>query len=174
MSDKEVWHYVEDFPDYVVSSEGRVLNLKYDRLVTGTITDRGYVKVILVNKRGRKQFYVHQLVACAFLGDWRPGTRVRHVNDDKTVNSVENLQVMGGESLPPINYESPRLHARRLRIIETGEVFRTAYDCARHIGGNATNIYRVLNGYRNSHRGFTFEYVDIGTEISNENSRRSN
>lgn len=162
----EVWSYVEDYPDYLVNPEGVVYNLKFQREVKGSVTDRGYVKVILVNGDGRKQFYVHQVVAQAFLGDWRPGKRVRHIDGNKKNNAVANLEVMGGESKPPMHYDSPRLHARRLRIIETGEVFRTAYDCARHIGGNATNIYRVLNGHRGSHLGFTFEYVDVGTEVS--------
>lgn len=164
----EVWLYVEDYPDYVVSNLGNVLNLKYDRELKKSITDRGYVKVIIRHKVNTpKQFYVHQLVAQAFMGGWRRGVRVKHIDGDKQNNKLENLEIMGGESKPPTHYDSPRLHARRLRIVETGEVFRTAYDCANHIGGNASNIYRVLNGFRDSHRGYTFEYVDADTEIQN-------
>lgn len=156
----EVWQYVEQFPDYAISNLGRVVNLKFDRLLKPIVTDRGYLRIMLRRNCQSYQFYVHQLVAEAFFGDWRPGVRVRHLDDDLSNNAVANLEIMGGECRTPAVYCSPRLTARKLRIIETGEVFRTAYDCAAYIGGNATNIYRVLNGYRDSHRGYTFEYVD--------------
>lgn len=125
-----------------------------------TKTTHGYLKVILRKEGQSFQRYVHQLVAEAFFGDWRSGVRVTHLDSDRGNNNVDNLRIMGGESMPPIFYKSPKLTARRLRIVETGEVFRTAYDCAAHIGGSATNIYRVLNGHRSSHRGYTFEYID--------------
>lgn len=156
----EIWKYVEGFPDYAVSNLGRVVNLKFDRVLKPIVTDRGYLRVMLRRNKQSAQFYVHQLVAEAFFGDWRRGVRVKHIDGDLTKNEVTNLQIMCGEVRAPTTYASPRLTARRLKIIETGEVFRTAYDCAAHIGGNATNIYRVLNGFRNSHRGYTFAYVE--------------
>lgn len=156
----EVWAEIEEFPDYIISSYGYIVNIKYGRDLHPTKTTAGYLKVILRKEGQSFQRYVHQLVAEAFFGDWRSGVRVTHLDDDRGNNNVENLQIMGGQSMPPIVYKSPRLTARRLRIVETGEVFRTAYDCAAYIGGSATNIYRVLNGHRGSHRGYTFEYID--------------
>lgn len=157
----EEWAYIDGFPEYSVSDFGRVANLKFDRVLKTQLTDRGYKKVVLQSRdNGSQQFYVHQLVAAAFLADFRPGLRVTHRDLDRTNNKVPNLRILKGEYKGELIYDSPRMHARRLRIVETGEVFRTAYDCARHIGGRASNIYRVINGYRDSHLGYTFEYVD--------------
>lgn len=49
---------------------------------------------------------------------------------------------------------------RRVRIVETGEEFKSLTECARHINGHVENIYKCLTGRLRKHRGFTFEYVD--------------
>lgn len=157
---EEVWAYVEAFPDYAVSNQGHVVSLKNGRQLKPIRTKPGYLRVTLRRDNRSYQFYVHQLVGEAFFGDWRKGVRIRHLDNNKLNNAVDNLAIMGGPQREPIQYDSPRMSARRVRIVETGQVFRTAGDCARYIGGNATNIYRVLNGFRRSHRGYTFTYVD--------------
>lgn len=163
---KEVWAYLDAWPDYAVSNLGGVTNLKYHRTLSPVRLARGYLKVDLHNSQGSKQCLVHRLVAEAFVEGYREGLRVIHIDGDLANNDASNLRLAGGPSLPPIFYDSPRLHGRRLRIIETGEVFRTAYDCARYIGGSASNIYRVINGHRGSYLGYTFEYVDVELMLS--------
>lgn len=165
---REEWAYIDDFPEYMVSNLGRVVNLKFDWMLKPQATDRGYMKVILRKDKKSYQHYVHQLVAAGFLADFRRGIRISHIDKDLSNNEVTNLKRMVGATRGEIIYDSPRISARRLRIIETGEVFRTAYDCARYIGGNASSIYRVLNGYRETHLGYTFEYVDTETEIPDD------
>jgi hypothetical protein len=159
---KEDWAYIDRFPDYAVSNLGFVVNIKYGRLIKPQATSRGYMKVTLQANGESCQIYVHQLVAEAFLCDYRKGLRVAHIDGHLCNNEILNLKLIKGkESREPIFYDSPRLHARRLRIIETGEIFRTAYDCAGYIGGQASKIYAVLNGQRTTHLGYTFEYIEI-------------
>ena len=157
----DVFIEVPSAPGYAVSNKGLVLNLKRYRLLSPTITDAGYCQVTISLKGGRRSTrYVHQLVSEVFLADWRPGVRVGHVDHVRANNSVANLYVMGAPSAPRTHYASPRLNARSIRIEETGEVFRTAYDCAERINGHATNVYAVLRGERRTHRGYTFRYID--------------
>lgn len=49
---------------------------------------------------------------------------------------------------------------RRVRIIETGEEFRSLTECARYIDGRVESIHKCLVGRLRQHCGFTFEYVD--------------
>lgn len=156
---KELWAYVNNFDDYNVSNTGLIVNVKRDRLLKPFPTDRGYMRVVLRQEGVSAPRYMHQLVAEAFLDGWRPGVRVGHKNEDKTNNKVENLELLGQEGRPPKHYKVLRTHARRVQIVETGEVFRTAYDCAAAIGGHASNVYSQLNGKRRTHCGFTFRYV---------------
>ena len=49
--------------------------------------------------------------------------------------------------------------ARKVRVIETGEVFDSAIACADSINGDYSHIYKVIKGERKSHKGLTFEYI---------------
>lgn len=158
---REEWLWVEGFDNYVVSNHGEIQNTKTRRFLKFTKIPGGYLRVNLRQNGVTRQCYVHQIVAAAFLPEYRPGQRLRHRNRKTDDNRVSNLQIMRGKSEPPVHYDSPRLHSQRVRIVETGEIFRTAYDCARHIGGTASNVYQVLRGNRKRHMGFTFEYIQV-------------
>jgi hypothetical protein len=161
MVDDEVWKQIESFPGYAISTYGRVVNLMHDRPVNGSLTANHYLKVTLRDEDGHSyQQYVHQLVAQTFFSGWRQGIRVRHLDGNRSNNSVTNLSFMGGVYRLPKRIKFSRITSQRVRIVETGEVFRTVYDCADYLGGSASNIYRVLRGERYSHLGYTFEYMD--------------
>ena len=57
-----------------------------------------------------------------------------------------------------LNKRPNRARARKVRIVETGDIFLTVENCAKYIGGDPSSIYRVLRGERISHKGLTFEY----------------
>lgn len=49
---------------------------------------------------------------------------------------------------------------RAVRIVETGQEFRSLSDCARFLDTQTEYIYKCLVGRLRSHKGFTFAYVD--------------
>lgn len=49
---------------------------------------------------------------------------------------------------------------RRVRIVETGEIFNNVSELATHIEGQSNGVYLVLRGKLGSHKGLTFEWVD--------------
>lgn len=155
----EIWEYIDDFPEYSVSNLGRVINIKCNRMMRLNTTDRGYKTVSFRNESTTYTIYVHQLVASIFIDEYREGLRVTHIDDDYSNNAVTNLRVLSGSVLWESEYASPRLNARRVMIVETGETFRSVHTCARYIGGRASNVYRCLNGVRMTHMGYHFEYV---------------
>lgn len=57
-----------------------------------------------------------------------------------------------------------------VRIVETGEVFKSVRSCARHIHGHPQHILDVLAGarQRKSYKGYTFEVVDGGGLITDK------
>lgn len=76
-------------PDYAVSNEGHIWNLRTGRQLKPH--EAGYVGHVRVEFPGRDRRYVHQVVARAFLGECPPGQETRHLNGDPKDNRLENL-----------------------------------------------------------------------------------
>lgn len=155
----EEWVVVDGYPNYAVSSLGRVANLQRDRLLTLRPNDDGWLRVSLSFEGRVRDFYVHRLVASAFFDGYDPREQVIHWDGDRENNTVGNLRLRKRE-----RYDSPRIikprAGRRVQIKETGQVFRTARDCANYIDGDYGSVYACLRGDRRSHMGYTFEYYD--------------
>jgi|694.fasta_scaffold133323_7 hypothetical protein len=82
---------------YYVSNYGRVKSFMYfrEKFLNGGIVGRGYRKVILVDKLNKpKQFYVHRLVALAFIPNPENKSSVNHKDGNKLNNNVDNLEWM--------------------------------------------------------------------------------
>ena len=92
----EVWKAILGYDNYQVSSCGRIRCFAYGKgKKTKTLelsTRTRYIKVTLRNNDGVKTFWVHRLVATAFLPTPKHGqVQVNHINGVKTDNRVENL-----------------------------------------------------------------------------------
>lgn len=167
---EEIWAAIEGYPNYAVSNYGYVLNRTTNKIIRGRPNERGYLRVRLwsyhpADENGNpartmgKDHYVAQLVAQAFFGDWREGMRVSHVDGDKSNNALSNLYLKHG--IVGMHYESRKAFTGKpVRIVETGEEFRTVKDAATYIGGDFATIYKVLRGERQSHLGYRFEYTE--------------
>lgn len=87
------WKPIKGFPDYLVSSDGRVKSLKKSAArELKTWMCRDYHQVNLRVKGVRKHFYVHRLVAEHYIPNPDKLPEVNHINEDKLDNRVENLE----------------------------------------------------------------------------------
>lgn len=90
----EIWKPVPNFPNYEVSSLGRVRNVhtgKLRKLYKGT-TCKGYWNVGLYKDNKLYAKLVHRLVAEAFIPNPLDKKYVNHKDTDRENNSVENLE----------------------------------------------------------------------------------
>lgn len=160
---EEEWITVEGYPNYAVSNMGRVANIKRDELLKLRPNDEGYLRVSLSHLGQVKDFYVHRLVAMAFLRDYDPKLQVVPVNGDWEDCRVDNLYI---RRQPRFNMAPRRIRvaSRKIMVVETGQVFRTARDCADYINGDYGSIYACLRGERRSHMGYTYKYHDAQDE----------
>ena len=101
---KEIWKDIEGYEGlYQVSNFGRVKSL--DRyvlrngnslfvkgIVLSQLNNRGYLTVRLCNSGKYKNYFVHRLVACAFVENLNNYTEVNHIDEDKHNNDFRNLE----------------------------------------------------------------------------------
>ena len=121
----------------------------------------GYQQVALFYKGQRKDCYIHDLVATAFVEGWREGLEVNHKNGVKSDNRAENLEWVTASE----NHQ----HARDVLLLEVKPVallderghlqyvFNSAHACSRLMGGwVAANIKR-----KNRYRGYCPRYISV-------------
>jgi len=85
---------IKDFPDYYISTYGRVFSRKKNRekFLKLTKSKEGYIRVKLANKKDVKSFRVHRLVATHFIKNYDNKPEVDHINRIRYDNKVENLR----------------------------------------------------------------------------------
>jgi hypothetical protein len=96
---EEIWKDIPNYEGhYQVSNLGRVKSLwnGKERILKAGISIHGYLFVILCIKNSTKNIKVHQLVVMGFLNHTPNGHTlvVDHINNVKTDNRLENLQVI--------------------------------------------------------------------------------
>ena len=90
------WKEIKNFRHYEVSTDGRVR--RGSKELKPTCNNKGYPKVTLLKKGKRKQFYVHRLVAWAFVSNPDNLTQVNHKDGNKLNNNSSNLEWVNNRS----------------------------------------------------------------------------
>lgn len=94
----EMWKPVKDYEGlYEISSLGRVKSLNYkgtgkEKILKNTEHSNGYLIVGLAKNGKYKLFYVHKLVAEAFIPNPEGKPCIDHINTIKNDNRIENLR----------------------------------------------------------------------------------
>lgn len=146
--------------DIAVSSSGRVLSYKSGswRELEHSLSN-GYHRVGVGHSNPK---LVHRLVAETFIPNPSNKPHVNHIDGDKSNNTIGNLEWATAAENNRHAWENGLKvpHGQTpVRIIETGEVYKSQEECARAINGIQGNIALCLAGKRKHHRGYSFEYV---------------
>lgn len=81
--------YIPEYEkEYSITDDGRVFNHNKNKFLRGTINYKGYHSVTIRNKC----YFVHRLVANAYLSPVENKNVINHKNGIKTDNRVENLE----------------------------------------------------------------------------------
>ena len=89
----EVWKQIAEFPDYQVSTFGRIKSNKNGKEAykKPQINESNYYVVSLYNKK-RKNCKIHRLIALAFIPNPDNLPTVDHIDRNKQNNSISNLR----------------------------------------------------------------------------------
>lgn len=134
---------------YQISNLGEVKRLagsprcKEDRILKKLLDKNGYFYVDLFKNGKGKKIKIHRLVAMTFLPNKEELPEVDHINGDKTDNRVCNLQWITG-----IENNRKRENGicvpKKVKCIETGEVFESIASAARSVDRNPNALSYAL------------------------------
>ena len=117
---EEVWRWVVGYEGvYKVSSTGQVArwlpqrNTYSGRILKLSLTNFGYLRVCLTKDGVPKKYFVHRLVAAAFLDEVPEKKFVNHIDGNKTNNRVENLEY--------VTCKENQAHASRMGLSAKGD-----------------------------------------------------
>ena len=172
--DIEIWKDIKGYEGfYQVSTLGRVKSLSRkiwngsgwktskEFIMSAPIDSVGYPVVALQAKPRKRYVRVHRLVAETFIPNPENYRVVNHLDLDKTNNNVTNLEwCTHKHNIEDARNKGAFKNMIMVKIIETGQIFKSQSECARAIGGDRRHIGDCLNGKLKTHKGYHFERVE--------------
>ena len=83
---------IEDYPNYSISTDGRVFSHKTKQFLKHSPGRGGYMAVRLVNSSGHRAWRVHRLVGRAFIPNLENKPYINHIDCNPSNNHVSNLE----------------------------------------------------------------------------------
>ncbi|MBE6689655.1 MAG: hypothetical protein E7590_00020 [Ruminococcaceae bacterium] len=88
----QTWRICPIAEFFEVSMSGDIRSIKTNRILKPSNNGAGYLYVSKVFGKKKKHYYVHRLVAAAFLENPQNLPEVNHINGNKADNAVSNLE----------------------------------------------------------------------------------
>lgn len=126
---EEIWKTVnigEGYEDsYIVSNLGKIKGLRSGKILKGRSNQKGkgYYKVALYKNKTRKDFYIHRVVAFAFLPMFSGKDEVNHIDGDPSNNTLENLEWCSRQENMKHAFESG-LYQDNFKLLESKELIQ--------------------------------------------------
>ena len=186
----EEWREIEGFPRYQVSNYGRVksfTNPNKPKILRPHQLKSGYLMVHLAKgeewgSNETECVRIHKLVADAFIPNPLNRCHIRHINQDRTDNRVENLRWTTPEESAndPIT-KANRMAAVPQRIEKISKpvlvydedlnllsAFTSTAETARKLGLQQGNIVNVCSGSLKHYKHMIFSYIPLNSQEDRE------
>ena len=168
---EEIWKDIEGYEGlYQVSNVGRVKSLRNNIILKNSIKRNGYESVKLSANNISKEYYIHRLVANAFISNPNNYLEINHKDEDKANNCADNLEWCTREY--NVNYGTG---TRRSQLSNTNgkcskpvlqytlegifiKEWKSTMDVQRNLGFDHANISRCCKNIRKTAHGYLWKY----------------
>ena len=153
---------IEGFPNYHITKEGDVFNLKTGRKMKPVLRDDGYIVFCLSNNSKQKVLKQHRMLAIAYLPNPDGKPHINHIDSDRSNNELSNLEwVTHRENMlharengrmkfrQPVphkigDYDKSLLTNKQIRFVEALNELEYPREVMRHLGIDKSAFYKML------------------------------
>lgn len=149
----------------IVYKDGRIYNYK-GSIMNPQIKRNGYLSLVLRKRNSNpKNYYVHRLVAEAFIANPNRYLTVNHKNENKRDNRADNLEWCSYKYNDNYGTRNERfvftkeMKGKPFLCKETGKIYRSVTKAGRELGLSASSICKALRGKQTNVKGMHFIYI---------------
>lgn len=152
---EEIWKQIDGYPNYEVSDQGRVRNIKTGNILKPAFIGSGkhYLGVSLCQNGQKKTCRLHRLVAEAFISNPMGLPQINHRNENTTDNRASNLEWCDAKYNANYGTRNERIALSQSKPVEQydldGNYIRTwisANEASKQTGIGQGNISNCCNG----------------------------
>ena len=153
---------------YAATEDGRIFSYRSKRFLKPRLNKKGYCRVQLYKNGKGKDFYIHRLIAATYLDNPENLSQVNHKDEDKSNNSVQNLEFCDAKYNN--NYgtgkeRSAKSRRKKIFCVETNQIFASETEAAIKNNVSKASINKALKGIYRTSAGFHWRYYDEKEEI---------
>lgn len=175
----EIWKDIEGYEGlYKCSNMGNVYSIKHKKVMSPRDNNCGYLTLSLYKNGKPKHFYVHRLVAEAFIPNPENKKTIDHINCVRSDNRLENLKWATQKE----NCNNPKTIEKYkqwvggnngnsksvLQFTKDGDFIRKwvcITDVKKELGICDSHIGKCCKGFRKSAGGYVWKYYDTETYL---------
>ena len=144
---------------YAITSCGKVWSYKSKRFLTPRINDKGYLRVALSKEGQAKDFYIHRLVAMAYIPNPENKPVVNHLDENPLHNYLNNLE--WATQKENLNYGTcQQRKSKRVCCVETNEIYDSVKAGALSLNLTSAALVRCLRNEKYTCGGYHWKYYD--------------
>ena len=169
---ENLFKHIENFEGYSISATGVVLN-PYGKVLKQVPNKKGYLCVFLNNKEKKhKQFFVHRLVASAFIPNPNNYPQINHKDRNPSNNNVDNLEWCNN------TYNQRYSNAKQIVQYDINgnllKFWNAISDIQKELGIPSTNVSKCCKAKIKTINGFIFLYKgeDISKRLTELKTRK--
>lgn len=147
---------------YSVAEDGQIWSHHSNRFLKPKKHPSGYRTVNLSKDGVAHTYYIHRLVAEAFIPNPDNLPQINHKDEDKTNNAVSNLEWMSAIDNNNYGTRNERI-AKKVRCVETGEEFNSCSAAARAVNHTTASLSNAL---KKGHRCANYHWEYVKEEVA--------
>jgi hypothetical protein len=151
-------------PEFLISKQGTIYSLKNHEIKKINNNPYGYSRICLPTAENpNKKFYVHRLVAEAYIPNLNNYAQVNHIDLNKHNNNVDNLEWCSESMNMKHNAQNKPQFSRKVQQFDTSNIllntFASVKEASDYSKLDSTSIIHCCAGRRKTGGGFVWKYV---------------